>query len=456
MVQEIRQNIRKKTGQQYPRSMKRKIQKSMTAILAVTFVLFYAILSLVLYDRNVSLLKSEMKQEAKYICAAINITGPEYLEQMDNVEVRTRVTRIARDGSVLYDSRRDESTLENHGNRKEVQDALRVGEGEDIRRSVTVKEDMYYYALLLDDGTVLRVSKMVDSLASTAMTLIPLMGGIALLMVLFAMLLARWQTARLIKPINELDIEHPLDNAVYEELTPLLVAMDKQNKEKEAVSNMRKEFSANVSHELKTPLTSISGYAEIMKNGMVRNTDIPEFSERIYKEARRLITLVEDIIKLSKLDEESVELEKQSVDLYELTREIISRLSPQASQKNVRMELTGEPVKYVGIRQILDEMIYNVCENAIKYNNDGGRVTVWVGNTLNGPKVSVADTGIGIPEEHHERIFERFYRVDKSHSKERGGTGLGLSIVKHGALLHGAKVSVDSTPGRGTKIEMQF
>ncbi|HJA06586.1 MAG TPA: two-component sensor histidine kinase [Candidatus Mediterraneibacter pullicola] len=436
--------------------MKRKIQKSMTAILAVTFVLFYAILSLVLYDRNVSLLQSEMKQEAKYICAAINITGPEYLEQMDNVEVRTRVTRIARDGSVLYDSRRDESTLENHGNRKEVQDALRVGEGEDIRRSVTVKEDMYYYALLLDDGTVLRVSKMVDSLASTAMTLIPLMGGIALLMVLFAMLLARWQTARLIKPINELDIEHPLDNAVYEELTPLLVAMDKQNKEKEAVSNMRKEFSANVSHELKTPLTSISGYAEIMKNGMVRNTDIPEFSERIYKEARRLITLVEDIIKLSKLDEESVELEKQSVDLYELTREIISRLSPQASQKNVRMELTGEPVKYVGIRQILDEMIYNVCENAIKYNNDGGRVTVWVGNTLNGPKVSVADTGIGIPEEHHERIFERFYRVDKSHSKERGGTGLGLSIVKHGALLHGAKVSVDSTPGRGTKIEMQF
>lgn len=456
MVQEIRQNIRKKTGQQYPRSMKRKIQKSMTAILAVTFVLFYAILSLVLYDRNVSLLQSEMKQEAKYICAAINITGPEYLEQMDNVEVRTRVTRIARDGSVLHDSRRDESTLENHGNRKEVQDALRVGEGEDIRRSVTVKEDMYYYALLLDDGTVLRVSKMVDSLASTAMTLIPLMGGIALLMVLFAMLLARWQTARLIKPINELDIEHPLDNAVYEELTPLLVAMDKQNKEKEAVSNMRKEFSANVSHELKTPLTSISGYAEIMKNGMVRNTDIPEFSERIYKEARRLITLVEDIIKLSKLDEESVELEKQSVDLYELTREIISRLSPQASQKNVRMELTGEPVKYVGIRQILDEMIYNVCENAIKYNNDGGRVTVWVGNTLNGPKVSVADTGIGIPEEHHERIFERFYRVDKSHSKERGGTGLGLSIVKHGALLHGAKVSVDSTPGRGTKIEMQF
>ena len=219
---------------------------------------------------------------------------------------------------------------------------------------------------------------------------------------------------------------------------------------------MRKEFSANVSHELKTPLTSISGYAEIMKNGMVRPADIPVFSERIYKEARRLITLVEDIIKLSKLDEESVELEKEEVDLYNLTMEIVSRLSPQASQKHIRMEVRGEQVNCFGIRQILDEMVYNVCENAIKYNNEGGRVSVWVGATLDGPKISVSDTGIGIPTEHQERIFERFYRVDKSHSKERGGTGLGLSIVKHGALLHGAKVSVDSAPGKGTRIEMLF
>ena len=232
--------------------------------------------------------------------------------------------------------------------------------------------------------------------------------------------------------------------------------MDKQNKEKEAVSNMRKEFSANVSHELKTPLTSISGYAEIMKNGMVRPADIPVFSERIYKEARRLITLVEDIIKLSKLDEESVELEKEEINLYELTREVVSHLAPLASQKHIRIEITGEQVQCFGIRQILDEMIYNVCENAIKYNNEGGRVSVWVGNTLEGPKISVSDTGIGIPQEHQERIFERFYRVDKSHSKERGGTGLGLSIVKHGALLHGAKVSVESTPGKGTRMEMLF
>lgn len=436
--------------------MRLKIQKSMMVILAVTLVLFYVILSVILYNQNMSILRAEVKQEAKYICTAVNISGTEYLEQMDNIDESTRVTRIDESGNVLYDSRRDADTLDNHSGREEVREALKSGEGEDVRRSVTVEKDLYYYALLLEDGSVLRVSREVDSLASTALTMLPVIGGLAVLMIIFAMLLAKWQTARLIKPINELDLEQPLDNDVYTELSPLLTAMDRQNREKEAVSNMRKEFSANVSHELKTPLTSISGYAEIMKNGMVRPSDIPVFSERIYKEARRLITLVEDIIKLSKLDEESVELEKQEVDLYDLTREIVSRLSPQASQKNIRMELTGEPVKYVGIRQILDEMVYNVCENAIKYNNDGGRVTVWVGNTLEGPKISVADTGIGIPKEHHERIFERFYRVDKSHSKERGGTGLGLSIVKHGALLHGAKVSVDSSPGRGTKIEMQF
>ena len=436
--------------------MRLKIQKSMMVILAVTLVLFYVILSVILYNQNMSILRAEVRQEARYICTAVDISGTEYLEQMDNIDESTRVTRIDTDGNVLYDSRRDADTLDNHRGREEVKEALKDGEGEDVRRSVTVGKDLYYYAMLLDDGSVLRVSREVDSLAGTALAMLPVIGGFAVLMIIFAMLLAKWQTARLIKPINELDLENPLDNDVYTELSPLLTAMDRQNKEKEAVSNMRKEFSANVSHELKTPLTSISGYAEIMKNGMVRPADIPVFSERIYKEARRLITLVEDIIKLSKLDEESVELEKQEVDLYDLTREIISRLAPQASQKNVRMELTGEPVKYTGIRQILDEMVYNVCENAIKYNNDGGRVTVWVGNTLEGPKISVADTGIGIPAEHHERIFERFYRVDKSHSKERGGTGLGLSIVKHGALLHGAKVSVESTPGKGTKIEMQF
>lgn len=436
--------------------MRKRIQRTISITLLAALLIFYVIFAVILYERNLELLETEVKQEAMYICAAIEISGSDYLDVMDQVDSNTRVTWIAEDGEVLYDSLEPEKFLSNHGSRKEFKAAIQSGFGEDIRVSDTVRQELYYYAVRMKDGTVLRVAKAMDSLTQTALEMFPVMGGITILMMLMALLLSRSQTQRLIKPINTLDLEHPLDNDVYEELTPLLEAMDIQNREKEAVSNMRKEFSANVSHELKTPLTSISGYAEIMKNGMVRPADIPVFSERIYKEARRLITLVEDIIKLSRLDEESVVLEKENVDLYDLTREIVSRLAPQAAQKNVRLEVTGEPVIYCGIRQILDEMIYNVCENAIKYNIERGSVSVWVGSTLDGAKVSVRDTGIGIPKEHHDRIFERFYRVDKSHSKERGGTGLGLSIVKHGALLHGAKVTVDSAPGQGTYIEMIF
>lgn len=436
--------------------MRKRMMRSMVLVLTVTLLLSYTILSVFIYYRNMSMLKSEVRQETRYIQTAINISGSEYMEQMNEVDWNTRVTQIGRDGTVLYDTKRDGSTLENHSQRKEVKEAFADGAGEDIRMSDTVGKEMYYYAVLLNDGTVLRASKSMDGLIGTALDVLPFMAGLAVIMLFLAYFLAKWQTKRLVRPIYELDLKNPLKNQTYPELKPFLEELDRQYKEKEAVSNMRKEFSANVSHELKTPLTSISGYAEIMKNGMVRPEDIPVFSERIYKEARRLIHLVEDIIKLSKLDEESVELEKEEVNLFELTREIISRLSHLAVQKNIRLEVTGEPVEYYGIRQILDEMIYNVCENAVKYNVENGKVSVWVGNTLDGPKVTVSDTGIGIPKEHHERIFERFYRVDKSHSKERGGTGLGLSIVKHGALLHGAKVTVESEPKRGTKIEMQF
>ena len=436
--------------------MRARIQKTMVLILGLALLLSYGFFLFIVYYQNLSLLKSEVKQEARYIRTAVDIVGSDYLERLDNVEVNTRVTRIGADGTVLYDSGGDERLLENHKGREEVKQALASGEGEITRMSDTRDREMYYYATMLDDGTVLRVSKNMESLAGTAFRMLPVMFLIAAVMILLTVILASWQTRRLIKPINELDIEHPLDNMVYEELTPLLTAMDQSNREKEEVSNMRKEFSANVSHELKTPLTSISGYAEIMKNGLVRPQDIPNFSERIYKEARRLITLVEDIIKLSKLDEESVELEKEDVELYGLCREIVSRLSPQANARRVQVSVQGEQVVYRGIRQILDEMIYNVCENAIKYNNEGGRVVVWCGKTLNGAKISVTDNGIGIPEEHLERIFERFYRVDKSHSKERGGTGLGLSIVKHGAILHGAKVQVESKVGEGTRIDILF
>ena len=228
------------------------------------------------------------------------------------------------------------------------------------------------------------------------------------------------------------------------------------NRAEEEIVKMRKEFSANVSHELKTPLTSISGYAEIMKSGMVNREDMIVFSERIYKEASRMITLIDDIIKLSKLDEDSMEVEWQEVDLYELSQEIVERLAMSAKKRSVHVELQGESAVYVGVRQMLDEMIFNLCENAIKYNVLNGKVILRIENTPEDIKLIVEDTGIGIPEEQQERVFERFYRVDKSHSKETGGTGLGLSIVKHAAIFHHAQIHVHSEVGKGTRMEVAF
>ena len=436
--------------------MRQKMQHSMVFVLTATLVIAYIFLTGIMYRQTVTTVEEEIHREADYISKAVQISGTEYLNQMDEVRANTRITWISAEGTVLYDSTEDEHTFENHKNRPEVKKAFAKGEGEDIRKSDTIGEEMCYYAEKMSDGTVLRVSRTMNSAMKSAFHILPFMIFLALIMIVTAWLLSKWQIERLIRPINTLDLENPLEQEMYPELQPLLERIEQSNKEKEAVAAMRREFSANVSHELKTPLTSISGYAEIMKGGLVRPEDMQHFSEKIYQEASRLITLVEDIIKLSRLDEGRVELEKEEVDLYELSREIISRLAPQAAKNRVRLELTGESVKYTGIRQILDEMIYNITENAIKYNRDGGSVSVWVGNTLDGPKISVSDTGIGIPEEHQERIFERFYRVDKSHSKERGGTGLGLSIVKHGAILHGAKVTVNSEPGKGTKIEIRF
>lgn len=436
--------------------MRQKMQHSMVFVLTATLVIAYIFLTGIMYRQTVTTVEEEIHREADYISKAVQISGTEYLNQMDEVRANTRITWISAEGTVLYDSTEDEHTFENHKNRPEVKKAFAKGEGEDIRKSDTIGEEMCYYAEKMPDGTVLRVSRTMNSAMKSAFHILPFMIFLALVMIVTAWLLSKWQIERLIRPINTLDLENPLEQEMYPELQPLLERIEQSNKEKEAVAAMRREFSANVSHELKTPLTSISGYAEIMKDGLVRPEDMQHFSEKIYQEASRLITLVEDIIKLSRLDEGRVELEKEEVDLYELSREIISRLAPQAVKNQVRLELTGESVKYTGIRQILDEMIYNITENAIKYNNPGGRVSVWAGNTLQGKKVVVTDNGIGIPEDQIDRIFERFYRVDKSHSKERGGTGLGLSIVKHGVMLHHGEVHVESKLGEGTRIELVF
>ena len=436
--------------------MRQKIQRSMVIVIAITLGITYVLLTAIIYSRTVRLMEAEIRQEADYICKAVEISGPGYLKQLALVQESTRITWVDEEGNVLYDSVDEEGRLENHASRPEVKRAFEEGSGQDIRKSDTVGQNMFYYAKKLSDGTVLRVSKTIDTVVSSAIQILPIMAALAVLMLILAWILSKWQVGRLIRPINQLDLEHPLKNEIYGELTPLLERIDRQNQEKDAVANMRKEFTANVSHELKTPLTSISGYAEIMMNGLVRPEDMEGFSRRIYNEASRLIVLIEDIIKLSRLDEGKVELEKEEVNLYRLTREIVRRLAPQAAARNIQIEVMGEEVLYHGIRQVLDEMIYNICENAIKYNKVGGKVSVWVGSTLKGKKIIVSDTGIGIPEDQQERIFERFYRVDKSHSKESGGTGLGLSIVKHGAMLHNASIHVESELNKGTKMELTF
>ena len=333
---------------------------------------------------------------------------------------------------------------------------MKDGAGQDIRRSDTIGLDMFYSAIRLDDGNVLRVSMPVSSITDTALTLLLAMLAIGAGMLFCAYLMAGKQAAALVSPINHLDLDKPLDNDVYEEMTPLLQRIEDSNKAKEAVAEMRKEFSANVSHELKTPLTSISGYAEIMRDGLVKPADVPKFSERIYKEAQRMLTLINDIIQLSRLDEGHLEQQEEAVDLFELSHDIVGRLSSKADDCGVHVELTGESCIVAGVKRLLDEMIYNITENAIKYNHAGGRVDLWVGKQMDTPKVIVTDTGIGIAEEEQERVFERFYRVDKSRSKETGGTGLGLSIVKHGAELSHAKIKVTSQLGRGTRMELIF
>lgn len=436
--------------------LRSKIQKSMVLVVATTLSIAYIVTTFVVYRQTVGLMEAEIGQEADYIKAAIELLGTDYLREMDDVRVTTRVTMIDVAGDVIYDSRQDEVTMENHLNRPEVQEAIKKGIGQDLRESNTVGKEMFYYAVKMESGDILRVSKLVDSALLTAMSILPMMGVVAVVMLIFAIVLTRAEISKITAPINELNLEEPLENKTYEELTPLLQRIDRQNKEKDAIANMRKEFSANVSHELKTPLTSISGYAEIMKNGMVRPEDMTNFSERIYDEASRLIKLVRDIMEISKLDEGAIEVEKQDVDLYRLARETVSRLSLQSEKRKIQIAVTGERVTVYGVLRILEEMIYNICENAIKYNHDGGRVDIWVGKTLEGVKLSVSDTGIGIPEEDMERIFERFYRVDKSHSKKTGGTGLGLSIVKHGALMHHAQIQVTSKVGVGTKMELLF
>ena len=383
-----------------------------------------------------------------------NVSLSEYYEVGEDL----RVTWIAKDGTVLFDNDLDISQLPNHKNRPEVKKALFQGEGESVRRSDTMQMDNYYYALRLENGTVIRVATQARSVYSVFLAASPFVMLILILIVSICIVLAHFLTKQLLHPIERLaeNMEDTIEEPVYKELVPFVNTIRKQHENILMAAKVRQDFTANVSHELKTPLMSISGYAELMMNGMVPPDKMQDFSGRIFHESERLSNLVADIIQLSRLDEKNGETMFEQVDIGELGEDVINNLQNRAAKKKINLEYTGGPAQMQGVRHVLYEMFYNITDNAIRYTPDGGDVKVFVGKLNGKPYFRVEDNGIGIPESEQQRIFERFYRVDKSHSRETGGTGLGLSIVKHGAVLHHAKILLDSEPGKGTKMEILF
>lgn len=547
--------------------MNKKIFRSSVAVALVVLISSIVLIMSILFQYFENQLQSELESEANYISYAVENQGIDYINNFSNSS--KRITLISPDGDVLADTSADESGLENHSDRQEVIDALKNGKGTSIRYSKTLAEKTIYYAMKMQDGNILRVSTTQYTVAAILFSIIQPILIVFVIAVAISFALAQKVSKSIIKPINELDLDNPLNNEPYDELAPLLRKISKQkhtiekqikeaeHKQEEfrlitenmkegfiVVDNkrnlltynrsalkllgisrdkpddilsadndkltfvidkaldgvreksnltlndnyyslianpvfendnvigavvliidvtesvkreqLRQEFTSNVSHELKTPLTSISGFAEMMKNGGTPDSVVTDFSSSIYDEAQRLITLVNDIIKISELDEKNARVDSEEVDLYELSADIINRLKPIADKRNISLNLIGESTVVSGTEKILDEMIYNLCDNAIKYNVDSGTVDIILSESSHHIKLTVRDTGIGIPQSEQNRVFERFYRVDKSHSKEIGGTGLGLSIVKHAAIYHNAEIKLKSELGKGTSITVIF
>ncbi len=548
--------------------MTKKIFQSILLVAGCVLLASLLIIMGFLYDYFGGVEENQLRDELSLAAAAVEDGGTDYLSQL--TADRCRLTWIAADGSVLYDTRTDAESLENHASRAEVSQALATGTGESTRYSSTLMEKTMYYAQRLDDGTVLRISISRATVGMIAVGMIQPLLIVLIVALILSGLLARRLSRRIVDPLNSLDLEHPLDNDAYEELSPLLKRIHRQHveiqtqlrelrektdeftqitgsmreglvlldehgsilsinaaaqalfgadaqcvgrdfltversheisaaiqaavtdghsevraeragrvyqfdisritsdgkllgtvilafdiTEQEFAEQNRREFTANVSHELKTPLQGIIGSAELIENGMVKPDDLPRFVGHIHAEAARLVTLIDDIIRLSQLDEGDA-MPTEPVDLLAVSQEAAENLHDAAAARDVTVSVAGQPAVIPGVRRLIYEIVYNLCDNAIKYNRDGGRVDVTVAADPGGSSITVADNGIGIAPEHQSRVFERFYRVDKSHSKASGGTGLGLSIVKHAVQYHHGRIELESTPGAGTTIRVVF
>lgn len=378
-------------------------------------------------------------------------------KQIDHEELR--VTIVDSNGDVIYDNDSYAEEMSNHKERPEIAEAFEKGEGSAIRQSETIGENSIYYAVRLSDGKVLRISKQVKSIQSLLASVIPVLAAECVILFFICILLSGFLTKSITKPIEQMaeNLDNPAAVKTYKELVPFVETIRKQHEDILRSANMRQEFTANVSHELKTPLTSISGYSELIESGMATDEDAVKFAAEIHKNSNRLLSLINDIIRLSELDRISEEELFEDVDIYETAANCVNMLGMAAKKNEVSIRIEGESTHIMANRQMMEELIYNLCDNAIRYNNRGGTVDVIVKEDNERVIVEVKDTGIGIHKEHQERIFERFYRVDKSRSKMTGGTGLGLAIVKHIVAIHpNAGLELESEPGKGTTMRLLF
>lgn len=439
-------------------NMKAKIKEQFLVVASMAILATILLVSTVFYDLYRAQVEKDLEEYAWILYSVDELDAIDWSDfKMEREELR--ITVVEQDGRVLYDNYvADISTMDNHLNREEIHEAIENGEGRSVRISNTLSTSLYYYAILLRDGCVLRVSKEAKSMWGVLSQLIPymllIMGALAFACIIFANVI----TKRIITPIEDM-AEHINERDItpaYPELIPFVKTIKSQHDDILKSAKMRQEFTANVSHELKTPLTSISGYAELMESGMAKGEDIIRFSSAIHKNADRLLTLINDIIRLAELDSSQLSLEFEEIDLYQEVIHCVELLKLNADQHDVTLKVEGTRMLIKANRQMIEELIYNLCDNAIRYNNPGGKITISVYKGREGSILSVRDTGIGIPEEHKDRVFERFYRVDKSRSKATGGTGLGLAIVKHIALQHHAQLQLESELGKGTEIKVIF
>jgi two-component system phosphate regulon sensor histidine kinase PhoR len=403
-------------------------------LLSIGSIILTLVVAVGLMYRSVAKqVQDDLRQDVIYLVQGL-AADKDFLQKLPGAGSLTRITLVDPTGKVLYDNMENPALLENHLQREEVQAALKAGQGSVVRHSDTLNKDVYYYAVKMQNGSILRVARTADTVLQTVYGLLPYLILAAVVLGILAYLLAKRLTGKLVEPLQEIDLDKPLEGDAYDELEPFLTRINKQNKELKEAANLRREFTANVSHELKTPLQSISGYAEIINNGIAKPEDVPRFVGKISDESKRLIHMVDNIMKLSRLDEKASADLQEEVDLTALVRQCAEGLQSKAEASQVLLAMNlPTACPYQGIKHVLEEIIFNLLENAIKYNKVGGSVKVKLTAGPH-PVLQVADTGIGIAPEDKERIFERFYRSDKSHATIVPGNGLGLSIVKHGAI----------------------